>query len=90
MSDTPETDRLWSNSMMLPSARKMAVQSLERERDKLRAENAVFTSGVRRKAFICSGCEGVYADEPVTQCDCNFEKLPFIEGYIFYAKSTES
>ena len=23
-----------------------------------------------RKAFICVYCEGVYADDPVTQCDC--------------------
>lgn len=23
-----------------------------------------------RKLFICRDCEGVYADQPVTRCDC--------------------
>lgn len=25
---------------------------------------------IKRKLFICPFCEGVYADEPVTSCDC--------------------
>lgn len=36
-----------------------------------------------RKVFICDVCEGVYADEPVTNCDCTVsEKTTFSEGYI--------
>lgn len=26
--------------------------------------------GKRRKVFICRDCEGVYADQAVSQCDC--------------------
>ena len=25
---------------------------------------------VKRKAFVCRYCEAVYADEPVSSCDC--------------------
>lgn len=43
---------------------------------------------VRRAAFICKYCDGVYADKPVTQCDClgaTDQKPPhFIEGKIEY------
>jgi len=41
-----------------------------------------------RKAFICKHCDGVYADEPVTQCDClvGLEGQEFIEGIIEYKK----
>lgn len=38
----------------------------------------------KRKAFICPNCEGVYADQPVSQCDCMPEKDEFIEGTITY------
>ena len=42
---------------------------------------------VRRKAFICVHCEGVYADEPVSQCDCmQGTGHDFIEGVIIYKK----
>jgi len=50
---------------------------------------------VTRKAFICMGCEGVYADEPVTACDCCIDlDLPkgakwWIEGEITYTKQNE-
>lgn len=37
-----------------------------------------------RKAFICKSCEGVYADQPVTQCDCMPDKDEFIKGIISY------
>jgi hypothetical protein len=43
---------------------------------------------VRRDAFICKYCEGVYADEPVTQCDCmdhiGLEPPHFLKGEIRY------
>jgi hypothetical protein len=43
---------------------------------------------VRRAAFICKYCDGVYADEPVTSCDCLGylgQKPPhFIKGKIEY------
>jgi len=36
---------------------------------------------VTRKVFICRHCEGIYADEPITQCDCNLSlKFEFYEG----------
>jgi len=37
-----------------------------------------------RKAFICPSCEGVYADQPVSQCDCMPGRNEFIEGVIAY------
>lgn len=42
-------------------------------------------SVIRRKAFICTSCEGVYSDQPVTSCDCLPEENKFIEGEIIYA-----
>jgi len=43
---------------------------------------------VRRAAFICKYCDGVYADEPVTSCDClgYLDQKPphFIKGKIEY------
>lgn len=43
---------------------------------------------VRRAAFICKYCDGVYADEPVTSCDClgHLDQKPphFIKGKIEY------
>lgn len=38
-----------------------------------------------RRAFICKGCEGVYADEAVSKCDCMCEP-DFVEGEISYAE----
>ena len=43
---------------------------------------------VRRKAFICKACGGVYADEPVTQCDCMPEKNEFYAGELSYLEKT--
>jgi len=37
-----------------------------------------------RKAYICTACDGVYADEKVTQCDCMPAKQEFTEGTITY------
>lgn len=37
-----------------------------------------------RKAFVCTGCEGVYSDQPVSQCDCFPDKNEFVEGTIAY------
>jgi len=43
---------------------------------------------VRRKAFICVHCDGVYADQPVSQCDCmEGTGADFIEGVIEYRKA---
>jgi hypothetical protein len=39
---------------------------------------------VERMAYICKSCEGVYADAPVTQCDCMPDTDEFIEGTITY------
>lgn len=39
-----------------------------------------------RKAFICIHCEGVYTDEPVTQCDClEGSGHDFVEGELRYS-----
>ena len=39
---------------------------------------------IRRKAYVCVYCEGVYADEPVTSCDCVNGPPSFHEGEITY------
>jgi hypothetical protein len=39
-----------------------------------------------RKVFICLSCKGVYADAPVTSCDCCPDKNEFLEGYIVIPK----
>ena len=39
-----------------------------------------------REAFICGRCEGVYADEVVSECDCEVGVEPiFKRGFICYA-----
>lgn len=43
-----------------------------------------------RKAFVCSGCHGVYADTPVTSCDCMEVDGSFIEGTITYPTTQPS
>lgn len=46
---------------------------------------------VVRKAFICIHCEGVYADVPVSQCDClEGTGQDFIEGIITYRMEPNS
>ena len=42
------------------------------------------SQNVIRKAFICAGCEGVYADDPVSSCDC-LQSTEWIEGQIIYS-----
>lgn len=37
-----------------------------------------------RKAFVCASCHGVYADQPVSACDCTPDEDVFIEGTITY------
>lgn len=37
-----------------------------------------------RKVFVCASCEGVYMDEPVSECDCMPEKNEFIESTLSY------
>lgn len=34
-----------------------------------------------RTLFICTSCDGIYADEPVTQCDCMPDKQDFYLAY---------
>lgn len=39
-----------------------------------------------REAFICGRCDGVYADVPVSECDCEVGVEPiFKRGFICYA-----
>lgn len=47
-------------------------------------------SQIIRKAFICPACECVYADSPVSHCDC-FENHSntYIEGSIIYTPAPE-
>ena len=41
---------------------------------------------ITRKAYICKHCEGVYIDDPVTQCDCmEGSGADFIEGSLIYS-----
>ena len=48
-------------------------------------------SAVERKAFICKNCGSVYADEPVTECDCKVGGIhEFYEGTIRYIEQQNS
>ena len=44
---------------------------------------------ITRRAYICKYCEGVYADEPVSSCDClghlGGAAPHFIKGKIEYS-----
>ena len=45
-----------------------------------------------RKVFVCTHCDGVYADQPVTRCDCLPDENTFTEGWICFgapAQATE-
>ena len=41
---------------------------------------------VKRKLFVCKGCEGVYAEEPVSECDCQLTPPTFAETSFSYLK----
>lgn len=43
-----------------------------------------------RKAFECVLCEGIYADAPVSECDCASKANVFSEGVILSADEWES
>lgn len=45
---------------------------------------------IKRAAFICDYCDGVYADEPVTSCDCCGGPPKFIQGEITYEKGLKN
>jgi hypothetical protein len=47
---------------------------------------------ITRKVFICAYCEGIYADEPVAECDClggNRKPEDFIESRFSYEITTK-
>ena len=48
-------------------------------------EVASVPAATERTAYICKNCEAVYADEPVSSCDCMSEAGGFYEGSIRYA-----
>lgn len=50
-------------------------------------KNAALEGMTKRKAYICTNCEGVYADLPVSECDCQVgvESI-FKKGFILYKK----
>lgn len=39
---------------------------------------------VKRKIYVCFRCEAIYADEPVSECDCEIGAREFIEGVAKY------
>lgn len=43
-----------------------------------------------RKAFECVLCEGIYADAPVSECDCASKANVFSEGVILSGDEWES
>lgn len=65
----------------------MGDEPIPPELDK-KAFRRSMTRLVRRVAFVCKYCDGVYADEPVTSCDClgHLDQKPphFIKGTIEY------
>ena len=44
----------------------------------------VVEKDVTRKVFICIHCEGIYADNPVSECDCAVGPSDFVEGVLTY------
>lgn len=38
---------------------------------------------MQRAVYICTSCAGVYADAPVSQCDCMPDKNEFTEAIIY-------
>lgn len=45
------------------------------------------TNIVTRKAYICTKCEGVYIDDPVSECDCEVgQDQQFYVGTLIYEK----
>ena len=43
-----------------------------------------------RKVFVCTHCDGVYADQPVTQCDCLPDENTFTEGWICFGAPSQA
>ena len=43
-----------------------------------------------RKVYICKSCEGVYADAPVSSCDCMPGKNEFYEGHVIFSTQPPS
>lgn len=41
---------------------------------------------IKRDIYVCSHCEGIYSDEPVTRCDCTVgdANQSFVKGHCFY------
>lgn len=39
---------------------------------------------MKRKIFVCAHCQCIYADAPVTECDCQPGANEFIEGTAEY------
>jgi hypothetical protein len=60
----------------------------EKIRELKEAASAAPAEMVSRKAYICKGCTVVYADEPVTRCDCMPTKQEWIEGTILYRSAS--
>lgn len=63
------------------------VEGMKAYRDMVDKSKSRF---VTRKAFVCIHCEGVYADDPVSSCDCmEGSGHDFIEGVIHYQAAAE-
>lgn len=46
---------------------------------------------IRRKIFVCIHCDGIYADNPVSQCDClEGSGHDFVEGIAEYKMPTSN
>ena len=43
-----------------------------------------------RKVFVCTHCDGVYADQPVTRCDCLPDENTFTEGWICFGAPAQA
>lgn len=47
---------------------------------------AVVPPSGSRRAFVCRKCEGVYADHPVTECDCAVGEYPGFDEWVLLPK----
>jgi hypothetical protein len=69
-------------------ALKLAHQKLTAERDQLagRLVQQEQAGWITCKVFVCTNCEGMYRDNPVTECDCLPFQNEFVEGTASYPK----
>lgn len=68
------------------AARDVTIREMEKEIAQLHAERLARQEPEMRKVFVCKACQGVYADAPVSSCDCFPDVNEFDEGFIVMSR----